>query len=131
MTLAWIGFSAEALLAYRSPYIKDLNRLGSELVDEHTNPSCRTHQLHKTMLCETQHVQAATEDTACHAEHGGPGDSHPCGHLCLEVTYAEAPRSHPQSVLSTQVHMTCGHASHAAPLVVGLNIAAYVDGCFE
>jgi cytochrome b561 len=26
MTLAWIGFSAEALLAYRSPYIKDLNR---------------------------------------------------------------------------------------------------------
>lgn len=28
MTLAWIGFSAEALLAYRSPYIKDLNRFG-------------------------------------------------------------------------------------------------------
>lgn len=26
MVLAWIGFSSEALLAYRSPYVKDLNR---------------------------------------------------------------------------------------------------------
>lgn len=67
------------------------------------------------MLHKTYAVQAATEDAACHAEHGGPVDSHPCGHLCVEVTHAQAPRSHPQSILSTQVHLTCGHISHAVP----------------